>query len=1304
MNVHPRRKSVIKASSLMLCVTAVVAYSWFTKAQMRRQVAEARAISPPEIRLNNDLVSGTKSLALPKDVSKQWFAEVKRNIEASEYEIRWQDHVEAYQSPNRGQGLRFTYLTDGFLAEPRIYENKPDWQVGIRLLALKRSEMSIPFRPGKVEANGNKAEARSDVCRIQYENDSAGMRQNFVLEKRPAGKGELELEFSVNLEGTQMEVGSARDSVSFMRDESGGAEVMRYSDLKVFDANHKVVLAQMIKRSDKSFSIVVNDQDAEYPLLIDPLSTSANWNTEGNQNYMGFGWTVASAGDVNGDGYSDVMVGAPGFDCLTGDEGKVFVYHGSASGLSTTADWWAEGTTSGDEWGWAISTAGDVNGDGYSDIIIGTPLRDGATYYDSGAVYAWYGSSSGLGSSGTPSNADWKIYADNGLTNAAHYMHFGYSVSTAGDVNGDGYSDVVIGAPFDTWASGTQHIFVYHGSAWGLESGYRYDYGFGQNYAMWGFAVALAGDINGDGYSDIIASAPYYDNGHTDEGIAVALAGSSSGVSTTLWSGEGNQTGAAFGYSLSTAGDVTGDGYSDVIIGAPYYDNGQTDEGMVFVHRGSSGLPYLSTSPWQAQSDQAYALMGLSVGYAGDVNGDGYSDIIVGAPYYDNGQTDEGKVFVWYGGGSYYTGLGVHATPTNADWSVESDQAYAYMGMSVATAGDVSGDGYSDVIIGAYAYDNGQTDEGRAYVYHGSSAGVSPTSAWSIAGSQDAADYGISVASAGDVNGDGYSDVIVGAWAFDNGESNEGRAYVYHGSVTGAVATASWTAEANQASAQLGVSVASAGDVNGDGYGDIIVGANGYSNGQSVEGAAFVWLGSSTGLGSNGTPANADWLAESDQVGYTHFGYSVSSAGDVNGDGYDDIVIGAYEYSNGTSREGAVFVWHGSSTGLGSNGNPGNADWTADSNQSGVPLFGISVAEAGDVNGDGYGDVIVGSPAYNDGSEEDGRAFVWLGSSTGLCATPWYAEGNQAACYFGRSVAGAGDVNGDGYSDILIGSPLYSNGQNTEGRAFAFYGGSSGLGSSGNPSNADWSVESNQADGNLGSRVASAGDVNGDGYSDVLIGGERYDNGSLTNAGIVAVYHGGSSGLAATADLTLGGPQTGARLSLGLASAGDVNGDGYSDIIVSAPYYNNDGISYTEGRAWLYYGNLEEGLDVKPRQWRTNLTTPVQPGLLTGSSTQAGVGLYARSALGRGDVKMQYEVKSAGTAFNGSSLDTTASWSDSGTAGVAINTVKSGLSSGTQYKWRSRIKYRLSEGLVQPYGRWIYPPLNAPTEIDFRTN
>jgi len=163
MNVHPRRKSVIKASSLMLCVTAVVAYSWFTKAQMRRQVAEARAISPPEIRLNNDLVSGTKSLALPKDVSKQWFAEVKRNIEASEYEIRWQDHVEAYQSPNRGQGLRFTYLTDGFRAEPRTYEGKPDWQVGIRLLALKRSEMSIPGSAARTAKTGKQENGHPDA-------------------------------------------------------------------------------------------------------------------------------------------------------------------------------------------------------------------------------------------------------------------------------------------------------------------------------------------------------------------------------------------------------------------------------------------------------------------------------------------------------------------------------------------------------------------------------------------------------------------------------------------------------------------------------------------------------------------------------------------------------------------------------------------------------------------------------------------------------------------------------------------------------------------------------------------------------------------------------------------------------------------------------------------------------------------------------------------------------------------------------------------------------------------------------------
>ena len=166
---------------------------------------------------------------------------------------------------------------------------------------------------------------------------------------------------------------------------------------------------------------------------------------------------------------------------------------------------------------------------------------------------------------------------------------------------------------------------------------------------------------------------------------------------------------------MATAGDVNGDGYADVIVGAPNYDNGQTDEGRAFVYYGSaSGLS--TTANWTAESNQASAYFGYSVATAGDVNGDGYADVIVGAPNYDNGQTDEGRAFVYHGSAS-----GLSAT---ANWTAESNQASAYFGYSVATAGDVNGDGYADVIVGAPNYDNGQTDEGRAFVYHGSASGL----------------------------------------------------------------------------------------------------------------------------------------------------------------------------------------------------------------------------------------------------------------------------------------------------------------------------------------------------------------------------------------------------------------------------------------------------------------------------------------------------------------------------------------------------------------------------------------------------
>ena len=295
--------------------------------------------------------------------------------------------------------------------------------------------------------------------------------------------------------------------------------------------------------------------------------------------------------------------------------------------------------------------------------------------------------------------------------------------------------------------------------------------------------------------------------------------------------------------------------------------------------------PLLTTAAWTAESDQRDAYFGWSVASAGDVNGDGYGDVVVGAPYYDNGSNDEGRAYVYLGSSS---GLA-----TSAAWTAESNQASAYFGYAVASAGDVNGDGYGDVVVGATDYDNGETNEGRAYVYLGSSSGLATSAAWTAESNLASASFGYAVASAGDVNGDGYGDVMVGAWAWANGEGDEGGAWVYLGSSSGLATSAAWTAEGNEGGARYGASLASAGDVNGDGYGDVVVGTPYYDGAVGDDGRASVYLGSSSGLATS-----AAWTAEAAQ-GNAYFGMSVASAGDVNGDGYGDVVVGASHLDDG---------------------------------------------------------------------------------------------------------------------------------------------------------------------------------------------------------------------------------------------------------------------------------------------------------------------------------------------------------------------------------------------------------------------
>ncbi len=313
--------------------------------------------------------------------------------------------------------------------------------------------------------------------------------------------------------------------------------------------------------------------------------------------------------------------------------------------------------------------------------------------------------------------------------------------------------------------------------------------------------------------------------------------------------------------------------------------------------------------------------------------------------------------------------IGMETAPS---WiSSGDDQAGAWYGRSVSSAGDVNGDGYDDVIVGAYLYDTANSYAGKAYLYLGSESGLSITPSWTSSGDdQTDAYYGNSVSSAGDVNGDGYDDVIVGATYYDTANADAGKAYLYLGSAAGLASARSWTSSGNnQAVACYGYSVSSAGDVNGDGYDDVIVGAYLYDTANTAAGKAYLYLGSSIGL-----YAAPSWTSSGDDQADARYGNSVSSAGDVNGDGYSDVIIGAEYYDAVNTNAGKAYLYLGSSSGL-----QASPSWTSSGDDQAGAEFGHSVASASDVNGDGYSDVIIGAYYYDTSNYDAGKAYLYLG-------------------------------------------------------------------------------------------------------------------------------------------------------------------------------------------------------------------------------------------------------------------------------------------------------------------------------------
>lgn len=886
------------------------------------------------------------------------------------------------------------------------------------------------------------------------------------------------------------------------------------------------------------------EQPGLYHPVAGPQTTLMEWTRAGGQAYGQFGYAVCSAGDVNGDGYADVAFGANGWDSGEQDEGCVFVHYGGVLGLHAEPDWRAEGGQAYALFGSAAAPAGDVNGDGFSDFLIGAPAHDTAET-GAGCCYLFLGSSTGLSN-----EPPWRAKGQQ-----AH-ARLGTCVASAGDVNGDGYDDVITCAPYHDDAYADEgRVFVYHGSGSGLPSEPSTVLDGEQAGACFGFSAAGAGDVNGDGFGDVIVGAPGYDGSLADTGQVFLFYGSKEGLDETAgWVGRADFAGSRFGASVSPAGDVNGDGYSDIIVGAHLYSAKEEMEGAAFVYYGSATGP-AGAPGWRVEGGQGRAELGRSVAAAGDLNADGFDDIVVGALDYDNDHVDEGRVFIYYGSSS---GLG------NApDWMAESDRVEAYFGSPVAAAGDVNNDGFGDVLVGAYLYDDARENEGRVFVYYGGRTGVGMPLYASLQCATAGAALGHSVSGAGDVNGDGFADIAAGAVGYTSEHAAQGACFVYHGSPEGIDTQPAWSAEGRHAQAWFGYSVSKAGDVNGDGFGDVIIGApcDKLSN---ETGYACLYSGSESGLA-----AESAWTCEGTQPG-GRFGFCVASAGDVNRDGYDDVIVSTPFEMVSENQRGRVSVYYGSPSGLAP-----AASWTV-RGMSHQSDFGFAACGAGDVNGDGFADVAVGVPGFTSSENTTGAVLVYFGSADGLSPSAgWLIEGFQSGLELGRSLSPAGDINGDGFSDIIVGTPRFVRDRRNAGCALAYHG------SSGTPADMPaWLVYGPQEDAGFGTWVACAGDLDNDGFSDVVVTAPRHRYSSShdhdkPHAGRVYVFRGSPGGLRKMPGWSGEGNLSSGGFGSSACGTGDVNGDGISGLAVGAPahgeYDTNQGVVYV-----FYFREPEE--------------------------------------------------------------------------------------------------------------------------------